>query len=256
MTRDIITNKWIIGAIVFLIVFAGACVLWYRYDTAPYRQEAAEAAKLLRQREATQKADTENAVKRAADAPAESSTPPAEQPIVDEESIPQNADMDNTTQVDIKHEGGTRTITIDKTVHPYMLESPFGFGAYPEIPPGWPGFAIWMTVKEAYDTFPSDTKRDNELMARVTIKAWNEGDRNWTHANMDRLTGKVYLMYPNTVYITVKDHVLEDGTVIQRITRQLGKAPTDVDLLNPPSHITVLDYDSSGIDPYEYLNLN
>ena len=48
MIRDIITNKWFIGAIALLIIIAGACYLWYQYDTAPYRQEAAESAKLLR----------------------------------------------------------------------------------------------------------------------------------------------------------------------------------------------------------------
>ena len=72
MTRDIITNKWFIGAIALLIIFAGACYLWYQHDTAPYRQEAAESAKLLRQQEATQKADNKSEVEQADTAQSES----------------------------------------------------------------------------------------------------------------------------------------------------------------------------------------
>ena len=49
MFRDILTNKWFIGGFCFLIVFAVACVFWYRYDTAPDRKSAAAAEKLLRQ---------------------------------------------------------------------------------------------------------------------------------------------------------------------------------------------------------------
>ena len=47
MFREIVFNKWILGAIAFLIVLGIACVLWYHYDTAPYKRDAAEIAELL-----------------------------------------------------------------------------------------------------------------------------------------------------------------------------------------------------------------
>ena len=72
MTRDITPIKWIIGAITLLIIIAGACVLWYRYDTASDRKAAADAAKLLRQREATQKASNKSEVEQEDPAQSES----------------------------------------------------------------------------------------------------------------------------------------------------------------------------------------
>ena len=51
MYRDILTNKWVLGGIGFLIVLSVACVLWYQHDIAPYKQKAAEAEQLLRQSE-------------------------------------------------------------------------------------------------------------------------------------------------------------------------------------------------------------
>ena len=77
MTRDIITNKWFIGAIALLIIIAGACYLWYQHDTAPYRQEAAESAKLLRQQEAAKKVDNKSEGEQGIDASVESKTPAA-----------------------------------------------------------------------------------------------------------------------------------------------------------------------------------
>ena len=57
MYRDILTHKWILGGLAFLIVFSIACVWWYHYDTAPYRKAAAEAEELLRQSELSKESE-------------------------------------------------------------------------------------------------------------------------------------------------------------------------------------------------------
>ena len=57
MYRDILTNKWVLGGVGFLIVFGVGCVLWYQHETADERKAAA-AEELLRQSELSQKADT------------------------------------------------------------------------------------------------------------------------------------------------------------------------------------------------------
>ena len=48
MNRDIL-NKWTIGSIGILILFAAACYLYYHHTTAHDREQAAKADKLLQQ---------------------------------------------------------------------------------------------------------------------------------------------------------------------------------------------------------------
>lgn len=74
MYRDILTHKWILGGLAFLIVFSIACVWWYHYDTAPYRKAAAEAEELLRQSELSKESEKKN------------ETEPASKPIVESEA--------------------------------------------------------------------------------------------------------------------------------------------------------------------------
>ncbi len=249
--------KWILGGVGFFIVLAVACVLWYQHELAPYEQEAADAEQLLQQTEKSKKvSNTHSETEQKVDAPVKT----AEKPLVEDNTMAETVlresliGMNKAKSVNVNVDG--RDIVIDTTIHPYMEESPFGFGPYPKIPEGWNGFAIWMTEKNAYDMMPDHFKKNMELMARVTIKLWNEGKRDFTGSTIDRVNGRVYLNMPNTVYIRVVEDVQPDGSVTKRITRKKGYVPSDVDLLNPPSHINVLDYDSSGIDPYEYLNLH
>lgn len=257
MLRDYLTNIKFLGAIGFLIVLSVACMLWYQYDTAHDRQELLKEEKLLRQQQISQNTDTDIETEQI---PVESATQSTEkvsnQDIASLKTTLRKSliDMNKPKFVNVNVDG--RDIIVDTTVYPYMEESPFGFGPYPKIPAGWNGFAIWMTEKNTYDMMPDQYKKNMELMARVTIKLWNEGRRDFTSSTLDRVNGKVYLNIPNTVYIKVVEDVQTDGSVTKRITRKKGYVPQDVDLLNPPSHITVLDYDSSGIDPYKYLNIN
>ncbi|RKU18791.1 hypothetical protein C6501_02050 [Candidatus Poribacteria bacterium] len=85
MPRSFYT-KWIIVGFVLLIIVAGACYLWYQYDTAPDRKAAADAEELLRQSEIAKKVSgTDSKTEQAADkASAESNTPTAEKPITDD----------------------------------------------------------------------------------------------------------------------------------------------------------------------------
>ena len=42
MLREYIRNIRVLGAFGFLIVLSVVCVLWYRYDTTPYKQQLAK----------------------------------------------------------------------------------------------------------------------------------------------------------------------------------------------------------------------
>ena len=39
MYRDILTNKWVLGGVGFLIVLSVACVWWYQHDIADEKKQ-------------------------------------------------------------------------------------------------------------------------------------------------------------------------------------------------------------------------
>lgn len=139
--------------------------------------------------------------------------------------------------------------------------SPFGFGPYPEVPSDFPHDPIWEEDMEAnISQFGSEAMKEAELMDRVLIQLWNQGHRATSaskHSN-----GLVYPSFPNTVFVRW-DYIEEDDGTITRYARRIssGAEVSDSDLndlgegIIPPG-ITVLDYDSDGINPYTFLNLN
>jgi len=120
--------------------------------------------------------------------------------------------------------------------------SPHGFGPYPEVPEDFPLPVDW-TGKHV----------QAELLMRVMIKTWTEGERFMSGNIVD---GKVLLNFPNTVYVRYREIPTADGSVIT--TRSIAGA-TDVEVPPPgedfPPGVRVLDLDEAGIDPYEYLDL-
>ncbi len=250
MTRDIITNKWFIGAIALLIIFAGACYLWYRYDTAPYRQEAAESAKLLRQRETTQKMENNEAEQAADVTPAKSTTPTAEKSINGS-----TAEVKNNTEAT-----GQQSETLsENAAESEVRVSPFGFGPYPEVPEGMldsvgnPYRPIWDHPKFPNIMLPEEA----ELMSRVAIKAWQEGlHRNWI--GIGGANDKIYFNYPNTIYVWYGEREEVDGTITRYFTRVKGRtlSPEQMRLGIAPPGMRVLDGETEGIDPYAYLGIS
>ena len=242
MTRDITPIKWIIGAIALLIIIAGACYLWYRYDTAPYRQEAAEAAKLLRQQEATQKTEN-NEVEQAADAPVDGSTLTTEKPT-DENT----AEVKNNTEAEINQQAGT---PVDIAVKSDEKVSPYGFGPYPKLPQDFPEQDFWE--------FPRD--KNMELMDRVLVKLWEQGKR--PHG-VTMVKGLVYPTLPNTLIVKWKTEITPFGTRRKVVSvRYPPEAASFIRSHQPltiyesdiPARFKVIEFKDAGIDPYQFLDL-
>ena len=248
MYRDIFTNKWVLSGIGFLIMLTVACVLWYQHDTAPYRQAASEAEELLRQSEVAKKVDvTDSETEQATDAPVESNTPTAEK-LVNENP----AEVKNNTEAEIQVQ--QNETPSENAAESEVRVSPFGFGPYPEVPEDYPSVVVWL--QSDYEELPSHAQKNFELMSRVLIKLWASGEKGFRGAST--YNGKIYPHYYDTVYIKVREYELPDGTKAQYISRRKSGPHVNtagVDLLNPPSHLRVLDLESSGIDPYQYLNL-
>ena len=97
-----------------------------------------------------------------------------------------------------------------------------------------------------------------ELLSRVMVKAWTEGDHNFVGAAST--DGKVFLNYPNVIYVTYGEpYENKDGELIRPITRVKGagivlSAGEMRNGVIPPG-FTVIEFEDAGYDPYTYLDL-
>ena len=122
----------------------------------------------------------------------------------------------------------------------------------PQVPPDLPFAIVWLRPEKK--TVSIDELTERELLGLVLVKKWNEGDRDFVGVSMN--DGKVYLHYPNVVYVKWEDTQLPDGTLTKYASKISGGDSTITDQVREgtlPPGVQVLDMDSSGIDPYEYL---
>lgn len=250
MIRDIFTNKWIIGGVGLLILGAIAFHILLERDMANFKRQVMQDRHAIqeRARAAAEKQSTQEV------APAENGTPSAEKPI----TAP-------TEQVKKVPERQTETETPQQTALPAeksdaaeVTVSAFGFGPFPEVPEGMttssgiPYEPIW----EDPDYPNYELSRDMELIARVRIKKWEEeGDRGIVGASFQY--GKVYLNYPNTVYVWYEEFEDDEGEgATLETSGPVSLRLEQIQRGEIPPGVRVIDGETGGIDPFEYLGLN
>ena len=245
MTRGI-WIKWIFGAAFLLLIVAVGCILYYQHTTAPYKAEAVKDDKLLKQWEADKAKATITAEKESTITPVESTAPTAEK-----------SKTDATTMTDVSIGETKKTVTAltqqtDKTED--VLVSPHGFGPYPNVPEDYPSTVSW---ERDQTHLPEELSHQSELLSRVLVKLWTSGEKNFRGGST--YNGKVYAHYHDTVYVRFTETRNASGETV-RYPARIKSGPnvryTEADLLDPPSHLRVLDLDTSGIDPYQYLNIS
>lgn len=129
---------------------------------------------------------------------------------------------------------------------------------YPKVPAGYPLVPPWKMSNDPQTNFAAGSTNQLTLMHKVLIKLWNQGDQSFVAGVIKESTGKIYPLYPNTLYVRWGEMDLPDGTTRRYIRRTLGppglKLTTD-QLGNGeiPPGIKVIDMDSGGIDPQLYL---
>ena len=125
----------------------------------------------------------------------------------------------------------------------------------PQVPPDLPFAIVWLRPEKKAVRIDELTER--ELWGLVMVKKWNEGDRDFVGVSMK--DGKVYLHYPNVVYVKWEDTQLPDGTITKYASLVYGPGgdstiSDQVMAGTLPPGVQVLDMDASGIDPYVYLS--
>jgi len=171
---------------------------------------------------------------------------------------------------DINITDGTHDIiTVEQKTDFKEIESPIGFGAYPTTSDNFPFAVSWQNPSKF---LPEHIRYQAELVDRVLMKLNEEGKEVLGAKWFD---GKVYPRYPNTFYYRSEiTHKGEDVRVIngKRIVAPYtagtsrifgdGNAQLRLEILNAieaetplPAGVTVLEIDTHGIDPFEYLGI-
>lgn len=245
MLSDFLTNKWILGGVGFLIVFTVACMLWYQYDTAPYRKETVLIKKLLYQDEMMKKESyIDSKIRHTTNLPLENTTPITEEIIPDTAAVV----LDSDTNTGVTNILNTKSIPTTEAVEERRV-SPFGFGLYPDLPPGFP---------EDYWESRSKT-RVAELLGRVRIKLVEQGEN---VIGLGMRSGLAFPTIPGRIYVEWKEvgteryvaNMMGDLSALFSLPNYSpGQELTEKDI---PVGIEVIDYPNGGIDPYEFLGLH
>ncbi len=233
-------SYWGIAALIVFVIAAGGFIYWQLSEVQQFKKQLAqEAEELLRQSKKSKKVSkTGNKAEQATSVtPEESDTRTAEKPRNEKTSV---TDKTEPTQAQT-------AAPADSAEAADVPVSPYGFGPYPEVPEDMP-------YRHHHTAWEKDTL-ESELLSRVLIKLWTSGERNFIGGSTRN--GKIYPHYHDTVYVTFREY--ERRGEIIRFAAKIKSGPhvryTAEELLNPPPHLRVLDLETSGIDPYQYLNL-
>ena len=246
--------KWIFGSLAFLIMLSIACVFWYRHETAPYKKEAAETEKIVRQWERNQKAQKGS---QQADS------------VTDQTTDTMNLEITDETSDEITDEEGETIPSISFEKPAPVRYSPHGLGPYPEVSKEYfleKGPTSWQMIDLHGNPPPS---LETELIERVLLKLWYDGHTTWRSAGMRN--GKVYVIYQNQAHIRYsklrdfngKVQKNPDGTPKRYISMWMTGGdvpkPTQEQLLSgeTPGNVEIIDLDAEdiGIEPYSFLGL-
>ena len=145
--------------------------------------------------------------------------------------------------------------------------SPYGFGPYPEVPSDFPGTPIWERDSWQHDGalgFSEEHKKNLELLSRVLVKLWVEqGVGSYLGGAVSHDTGLVYPYFENTIYVKRTIGRNPDGTEGVAVAEIISPGNLlltgeDMDRFREtgetPSDLRVLQINTDGIDPYEFLN--
>ena len=124
--------------------------------------------------------------------------------------------------------------------------SPYGFGPYPEVPVDYPykdPFAL---------SIGGCSTKELELIERVLIKLWNQGNTNITGGFF--MSGKVYPNYSETAYTRQTGNGENGGFMY--IGSPDFPEPDLESIQSGKIKGQLRDLDSSGIEPYSFLGLD
>ena len=266
MLRDLLSSRWFQRGLVFFLLVVGGSLLysWHVLRTTESDMERHDRfSQGLEKQNEPHPAETVNV-------PTQNETPG----LVNTPDESMDTQMPDTTEA-LPNETENLDIAdaflsddfvseVETSESEDIPTSPFGFGPYPEVPNEYPEHLppVWTWSEEKREKYTSSHLKDFELMARVLIKLWNQGDRDFSAVFRDDINGKVYPLYTNVIYATWTEIKDENGKIVGKYARNqltTNKTPkiTFIDFMEGriPSNIRFIDRETGGIDPYHFLDL-
>ena len=140
-------------------------------------------------------------------------------------------------------------------------------GDFPEVPDGFPSdlTPVWIQ-------FPNYQKGDmyeREMLYRVLIKLWNQGDHDFVSGVYQDDNGRVYSLYSDVAYVEWGEVVSDDGQVIRfprfslmthaREEDDLGGLYTEEEVLSGAyktkyPDLKIVEYSNAGFNPETFLD--
>ncbi len=250
MFRDILSNKGVLAGSLFCIFIVVGSLLYSWHVERGIKADEARTQQFLQQREIKKETRT------AQDAAAPTGTEALGQtstPLETDDTQTMSDETDAFTSLDafLPDETGAEETT-------EVPVSPFGFGPYPEVPADYFGEPIWGREPSLIADFPSEARKNIELIDRVLVKLWQQGDREIVGGSTRN--GKIYPHYDNVVYVRWREYELPDGSIHRYVSSMLdaGEGPTRDDIRTGkiPPNFKVIEFDDAGFDPYQFLNIS
>ncbi|RKU07593.1 hypothetical protein C6503_24210 [Candidatus Poribacteria bacterium] len=261
MLRDVFPSKAILIGIIFFGMVVGGTQLYYWHVRRTGEAELERTKQMVQALEETEKKRPATN----ADVPIDTYTSDtSEMPIVFNDTQPMAEEREALPSSEAESDELLDAFLVDEILSTEgtdeVLVSPFGFGAYPEVPPDFPErfMPIW-TWSDEKRAKAGSSEIDFELMHRVLIKLWNQGDRSFIGVKRQDHDGKVYPIYRNVMYV-VNWIERRNGTV--RLPASFfGQSDEDISVVDImqyeriPTGITFIDAHTEGYDPYQFLGL-
>ena len=262
MLRDILSSKLVIAGLIGCVLLIAGSLFYRWHGERDIRNDEVRTQRFLQQLENRQ-------------------TPNAQQPrqITDRDAEEQAAksvatDDGAATVFDITERlPNSRAASGDTAAEPELPVSdketakeesvalpisPLGFGPYPEIPEDFPEPDIFKSLASMGD---SEMRKALELQKRLIVEFWKQGISLENVGVTGDADGKVYLLYPDVVYVKW-DYWTDDDGITHRYAGVTRGHPDTAHIYEPyldegeiPPGITVYELPDGYIDAYEFLGL-
>ena len=260
MLRDLLSSRWFQGGFAFFVLCVGGSLFysWHvRWTTEAELGKRPQPVVSIENKSSTNTAPVDFQTEGITNTPKETmNTPMSESTEAETRDETEFADIVDAFLPDdfVSAEAPAEEVAV----------SPFGFGPYPEVPTGYPTHLqpVWLWSEERQQRHTSSRLESFELIDRVLIELWNQGNRNFTGAIREDTNGKVYPLYKDIIYVTWAELKDDNGKIIGTYARnQLSSDKTqrisfrDYMEGRIPPNIQFMDRETSGIDPYMFLGL-